>query len=102
MGGALERARPVTPVQFGAFSRIVIPDMTLAFFITLALLPITARARGGPGREGAITFLMHAAAAGDPGQRAARLRLSGMIVAASIAARERWSARPEMGSAGAH
>ena len=88
----------LTCVEFFAFSRIVILDMTLAFFITLALSAFylaSAAERGGKKR--AYYFLMYAALGcatlvkGPIG-----VVIPGMIVAAYLAVRRKWSAPLEM------
>jgi hypothetical protein len=88
----------LTCVEFSAFSRIVILDMTLAFFITLALSAFylaSAAERGGKKR--AYYFLMYAALGcatlvkGPIG-----LVFPGMIVAAYLAAQRKWSVPLEM------
>ena len=88
----------LTCVEFSTFSRIVILDMTLAFFITLALSAFylaSAAERGGKKR--AYYFLMYAALGcatlvkGPIG-----LVFPGMIVAAYLAVRRKWSAPLEM------
>ncbi len=88
----------ITSVEFYAFSRIVILDMTLAFFITLALFAYyRASAAESRARKRAGYFLMYAAVAcatlikGPIGAV-----FPGMIVAATIAARKRWDALREM------
>jgi len=88
----------LTCVEFSVFSRIVILDMTLAFFITLALSAFylaSAAERGGKKR--AYYFLMYAALGcatlvkGPIG-----VVIPGMIVAAYLAVRRKWSAPLEM------
>lgn len=88
----------LTCVEFSAFSRIVILDMTLAFFITFALSAFylaSAAERGGKKR--AYYFLMCAALGcatlvkGPIG-----VVIPGMIVAAYLAVRRKWSAPLEM------
>jgi 4-amino-4-deoxy-L-arabinose transferase-like glycosyltransferase len=88
----------LTCVEFSTFSRIVILDMTLAFFITLALSAFylaSAAERGGKKR--AYYFLMYAALGcatlvkGPIG-----VVIPGMIVAAYLAVRRKWSAALEM------
>lgn len=88
----------VTGVQFNAFSRIVILDMTLSFFITAAL---TAYYRASSAEDRAqkrrYYLIMYAAAAvatlvkGPIG-----FVLPGIIIAAYIAARRKWSSLAEL------
>ncbi|HEX9444557.1 MAG TPA: glycosyltransferase family 39 protein, partial [Candidatus Binatia bacterium] len=88
----------VTSVQFGAFARIVIPDMALAFFVAIALFAYY-RARAAEGRTGKRLhyFLMYAAVAGATLVKGPiGFVLPGMIVAAHIAAQRRWSILAEM------
>lgn len=88
----------ITSAEFYAFSRIVILDMTLAFFIALALFAYY-RASAAESRAGKRPhfFLMYAAVAcatlvkGPIG-----LIFPGMIVAAYIVARKNWAALREM------
>jgi 4-amino-4-deoxy-L-arabinose transferase-like glycosyltransferase len=88
----------LTCVEFFAFSRIVILDMTLAFFITLALAAFylaSAAERGGKKR--AYYFLMYAALAGATLVKGPiGLVFPGMIVAAYLAVRRKWPAPLEM------
>lgn len=88
----------LTCVEFSVFSRIVILDMTLALFTTLALAAFylaSAAERGGKKR--AYYFLMYAALGcatlvkGPIG-----VVIPGMIVAAYLAVRRKWSAPLEM------
>lgn len=88
----------VTAAQFNIFARIVIVDMTLAFFIAAALmayyLASAAEARSVKRR---YYLLMYAAAAGATLVKGPiGFLLPGMIVAAHIAARRKWSALAEM------
>jgi 4-amino-4-deoxy-L-arabinose transferase-like glycosyltransferase len=88
----------ITSAEFYAFSRIVILDMTLAFFIALALFAYY-RASAAESRAGkrAHYFLMYAAVAcatlvkGPIGAV-----FPGMIVAAYVVARRSWAALKEM------
>ena len=87
-----------TSVQFNTFSRIVILDMTLAFFITLALLSYyrasVAEARDERRR---YYFLMYAAAAGATLIKGPiGFVVPGMVIVAYIAARRKWSSLAEM------
>src|SRR5690242_13669597 len=83
----------VTSVQFHAFSRIVILDMLLVFFVTLALLAYyradIAESRAEKRR---CYFVMYAAtAAATLVKGPIGFILPGMIVAAYVAARRKWS-----------
>jgi 4-amino-4-deoxy-L-arabinose transferase-like glycosyltransferase len=91
----------VTSVQFNTFSRIVILDMLLAFFITLALVayyladtgPTHAEKRG-------YYFLMYTAtAAATLVKGPIGFIFPGMIVFAYIAVRQKWSSLRGMGLA---
>jgi 4-amino-4-deoxy-L-arabinose transferase-like glycosyltransferase len=88
----------VTAVQFYAFSRIVILDMTLAFFITLALFAYyqasTAESRA---TKRARYFLMYAAVGGATLVKGPiGFVFPGMIVLAYIVVKRNWSALLEM------
>jgi len=88
----------VTCVQFTSFARIVILDMMLAFFITLALIAYYhashAAARAEKRR---YYFMMYAAAAAATLVKGPiGFVLPGMIVVAYIAARRKWSSIAEM------
>lgn len=88
----------VTSVQFNAFSRIVILDMLLAFFLTLALIAYhraeTAENRPEKRR---YYFLMYAAAAAATLVKGPiGLIFPAMIVVAYIAVRGKWSSLREM------
>lgn len=87
-----------TAVQFGAFARIVIPDMALAFFIALALFAYYhASAAADRAEKRRHYFLMYAAAAGATLVKGPiGFVFPGMIVAAYIALRGKWSAPAEM------
>jgi len=87
----------LTCVEFYAFSRIVILDMTLAFFITLALFSFYLAGAAESGKKRAYYFLMYAALGcatlvkGPVG-----VVFPGIIVAAYLAVRKRWSVLREM------
>jgi hypothetical protein len=88
----------LTCVEFSAFSRIVILDMLLALFITLALSAFyLANAAERGGKKRAYYFLMYAALGcatlvkGPIG-----VVIPGIIVAAYLAVRRKWSALLEM------
>jgi 4-amino-4-deoxy-L-arabinose transferase-like glycosyltransferase len=88
----------VTAVQFNVFSRIVILDMLLAFFVTLALIA-HYRADGAESRaeKRRYYFLMYAAAAAATLVKGPiGFILPGMIVLAVIAVRRKWSSLREM------
>ena len=88
----------LTCVEFFAFSRIVILDMTLALFITLALSSFylaSAAERGGKKR--AYYFLMYAAlACATLVKGSIGVVFPGMIIGSYLAVRRKWSAIMEM------
>jgi 4-amino-4-deoxy-L-arabinose transferase-like glycosyltransferase len=88
----------LTSVEFFAFSRIVILDMTLAFFITLALAAFyLARVEERGGKKRAYYFLMYGALAGATLVKGPiGVVFPGMIVAAYLAVRRKWSVLLEM------
>jgi 4-amino-4-deoxy-L-arabinose transferase-like glycosyltransferase len=87
----------LTCVEFYAFSRIVILDMMLAFFIVLALFSFFLAAAAGSGRKRGYYYLMYAALGfaalvkGPVG-----VVFPGMIVAAYLTVRRQWSLLAEM------
>ena len=87
----------LTCVEFYAFSRIVILDMTLAFFIVLALFSFYLAGAAGSGKKRGYYFLMYAALGfaalvkGPVG-----VVFPGMIVAAYLAVRRRRSVLREV------
>ena len=88
----------VTCIQFNAFSRIVILDMTLSFFITAALIAYyRASSAEDRAQKRRYYLIMYAAAAvatlvkGPIG-----FVLPGIIIAAYIAARRKWSSLAEL------
>jgi 4-amino-4-deoxy-L-arabinose transferase-like glycosyltransferase len=88
----------LTCIQFNAFSRIVILDMTLSFFITATLI---AYYRAGSAEDRAqkrrYYLLMYAAAAGATLVKGPiGFVLPGIVIAAYIAARRKWSSVAEM------
>ncbi len=88
----------VTAVQFNIFARIVIVDMALAFFITAALIAFyLASIAESQTVKRRYYFLMYAAAAGATLVKGPiGFIFPGMIVAAYIAVRRKWSALREM------
>lgn len=87
----------LTSVEFYAFSRIVILDMMLAFFIVLALFSFYLAGASGNGKKRGYYFLMYAALGcaalvkGPVG-----VVFPGMIVAAYLVVRRKWSILAEM------
>jgi 4-amino-4-deoxy-L-arabinose transferase-like glycosyltransferase len=87
----------LTSVEFHAFSRIVILDMMLAFFIVLALFSFYLASAAGGGKKRAYYLLMYAALGfatlvkGPVG-----IVIPGIIIAAYLAVRRKWSALAEM------
>ncbi|MGH7766040.1 MAG: ArnT family glycosyltransferase, partial [Candidatus Binatia bacterium] len=87
----------LTSVEFHAFSRIVILDMMLAFFIVLALFSLYLAIAADGGKKRAYYLLMYAALGfatlvkGPVG-----IVIPGMIIAAYLAVRRKWSALAEM------
>jgi 4-amino-4-deoxy-L-arabinose transferase-like glycosyltransferase len=88
----------ITSAEFYAFSRIVILDMTLAFFIALALFAhFRASAAESRANKRANYFLMYAAVAGATLVKGPiGVVFPGMIVAAYIVAGRNWSALKQM------
>jgi 4-amino-4-deoxy-L-arabinose transferase-like glycosyltransferase len=87
-----------TSVQFNTFSRIVILDMTLVFFITLALVAYyRASVAEDRAERRRYYFLMYAAAAAATLVKGPiGFVVPGMVVLAYIAARKKWASLAEM------